>query len=1536
MTHTEPVAKTHDREVSLAEGPPPFEDLISRVQRDAAIVIQSHTRRRTARKIAERRVQERAAANRVQAFVRKQMAAGEFCKPRGSEIIFEKQRSDAAIRLQSSSRRRLAVKTAHRLRKEEEWRAINTKRSTAAVHIQRFSRRVSKEYSEGKRKYIAATKLQRVARIRGAKADARRRKAERLRAKKLPNEAAAALRIQKCVRRQKISCASSLSQADEERIAAVRIQSITRGFRGKSNANLRRKKHNLDEERHTNEAAAALKIQRFTRRHRISYELSLARAEDERKAMVRGQSIAKGIKSKSETDLRHKEERLDSERCTDEAATALKIQIFTQRQTKTYERSLAQAEEERQAAVRVQSIARGRKGKCKADLRRKEQILVKIIAKAMFTEAWNQGKENSVAFIVEDRRKAAIKLQKIARARAATVTKAKLKIEKVDVEKRTVAAQKLQGFCRQRLSSQKVRAASHGSLLKIDGRNSKAVEKERQREFEIQISRKTSEAPQEVDSLVQTVRVELPGKVDTVVVSSDEKVEAARRVQSLCYQQVTRDRVTADCRARFADSPSITSVGCTSRATQELMLPTKENEAAVRIQRTYRYWFFARQTKALFIAKASELTEKGKEHRQDEHGSFFRKEATMFILSVFKIAVARKKGAALKPQREVDKQYLSKQEIVTEKRKEAAKQIQSAFRFTGARKKVAASRRQGKSDRQESDKQKADVIISRRRDAATCIQRAVRMRLAVERIAAIRWQRQRGIRRQKELEGEIQAMARLKVAECIEQVVWARQAANLTATLKRQRSIDNENNLENAFFNEQQQAVTCIQCAVRNKQAGDRVNELRQQREIEAQDHLQLERGREMRGKKTKVEFDAATCIQRASRCCQANKQAVALKQQRDVNNQHDREVDMEKVRVDTATCIQRAVRRRQVFLRVAGLRRQRIVADGLEEAKMEQENAAEREAAECMQRAVRIIQAVERISTLRREKNIEIARNLELEKTKRQVREKEAAVCIQRQARGYQDVKRVVSLKHQRDTDLRKGEVEVTLELEQQTLSERDTIAGAIQRHQVQRTAVGHLEATRGDCARQGNGTQQEIRVKRESESVSAVFNKMVAAARGATTAGGLETDLGVRSASSPFVIPEQLPAARAIEPSVCPLYEEPLTSDFDRASDGAYGNDRTDEDSFDTSFSNMTDKNAFDVPFSDAYGESAGKDAFDSVSYDIYRDESADKGKPEGGEADESDKGKENHVPKDSHIPPMDSLAPPGPSAEIGSEIVVDFQSMQIPSGEDGETLEEQKEAQGDMSFLPISAVTEAPEEEQFQRQNETHPSYDSSYPGIVPVDTPVSDGNKEVGRPQLEFPVPSENDNIVVNGASDQSRSSSRDEDVHPGIEHIPEGQELMEGWETHLDGGRGGVYYYYHPESGGTSWTLPHSVVDQPKEIPWKVAEGLAETTCIETNVSSTAANGGNSKLGLINVSAASDGEDNADQPEEWHEVLDPDTGFKYFYNLLTRQSAWNLPEGAMAAIAVAAAVAEGASYSEPGNVTATDREGGPAIDASGTA
>lgn len=230
-----------DQRNIVRDAPPPFEGRRFSVeqQRDAVIVLQSHTRRRAAEQIVKRRVKERIAANRVQAFARQRMAFTQVRRARELELEAMRQQSRAAVKLQSTARCRLAVKTAQRRRSEAEEIAAET-HNTAAVQIQG----VVRHHAKKRKAHRAATTLQGMAKVHDAKVEAGRRKTERLEVARRNSEEAAASQIQAFTRYQRRAHEQRVAEDAEERCrAAIKVQSVARSRRAKLEVTLIREEN---------------------------------------------------------------------------------------------------------------------------------------------------------------------------------------------------------------------------------------------------------------------------------------------------------------------------------------------------------------------------------------------------------------------------------------------------------------------------------------------------------------------------------------------------------------------------------------------------------------------------------------------------------------------------------------------------------------------------------------------------------------------------------------------------------------------------------------------------------------------------------------------------------------------------------------------------------------------------------------------------------------------------------------------------------------------------------------------------------------------------------------------------------------------------------------------------------------------------------------------------------------------------------------------------------------------------------------------
>lgn len=197
---------------------------------EAATVIQSHARRRAAKRILDRRTREREAATTVQCFARRQLATGKVARARNRKYEpIELQRTETAVR-------------------DREIRAAKEKEHPAG-QIQGVLGRESQANRDGEDerelavgRHEAATRLQGLARQRGAKAEARRRHAQKreAQAKKQKETHVAAARIQTFTRRQLRAKEQKMVEAEIRYKAAVKLQSMTRGHGAKMKLEKRR------------------------------------------------------------------------------------------------------------------------------------------------------------------------------------------------------------------------------------------------------------------------------------------------------------------------------------------------------------------------------------------------------------------------------------------------------------------------------------------------------------------------------------------------------------------------------------------------------------------------------------------------------------------------------------------------------------------------------------------------------------------------------------------------------------------------------------------------------------------------------------------------------------------------------------------------------------------------------------------------------------------------------------------------------------------------------------------------------------------------------------------------------------------------------------------------------------------------------------------------------------------------------------------------------------------------------------------------
>uniref|UniRef100_A0A4W5KPJ8 WW domain-containing protein n=1 Tax=Hucho hucho TaxID=62062 RepID=A0A4W5KPJ8_9TELE len=93
---------------------------------------------------------------------------------------------------------------------------------------------------------------------------------------------------------------------------------------------------------------------------------------------------------------------------------------------------------------------------------------------------------------------------------------------------------------------------------------------------------------------------------------------------------------------------------------------------------------------------------------------------------------------------------------------------------------------------------------------------------------------------------------------------------------------------------------------------------------------------------------------------------------------------------------------------------------------------------------------------------------------------------------------------------------------------------------------------------------------------------------------------------------------------------------------------------------------------------------------------------------------------------------------------------------------------------------------------------------------------------------------------------------------------------EGWEVHTDQ-ESGQEYYYHPESGQTTWDNPHIDPEAPAEEPVCSSPSPSSQSPTPTSVSPPA------------------------WTSDWEQCLDVTSGRQYFYNPVSGETSWEPPE-----------------------------------------
>eukprot|EP01065_Artemidia_motanka_P038175 TRINITY_DN4702_c0_g2_i1.p1 TRINITY_DN4702_c0_g2~~TRINITY_DN4702_c0_g2_i1.p1 ORF type:complete len:2516 (+),score=894.37 TRINITY_DN4702_c0_g2_i1:89-7636(+) len=309
----------------------------ARQESDAAVRIQSLQRGRQGRKEVERKREAKKEEAAKEEAAKEEAAKEEAAKEEAAKDAARKQESDAAVRIQSLQRGREARKQvgARRQAKKDEEEAEQRGREEKEREA---AQQREKEESE------AALRIQTVQRGREA-----RKEAESRRKAKAARDAEAARVKEEEARRQ---ASEDKRKADEEEAAkqaeaAVRIQKVQRGREARKDAEVRRKAKKETEER---EAAKKAEEE----------------AERQSEAALRIQRLQRGREGRKQADEKRRVQAAQAE-----AKRKAEEEEQAARKAEEEEAALRQAEAE--AALRIQSVQRGREGRREADARRRDK-----------------------------------------------------------------------------------------------------------------------------------------------------------------------------------------------------------------------------------------------------------------------------------------------------------------------------------------------------------------------------------------------------------------------------------------------------------------------------------------------------------------------------------------------------------------------------------------------------------------------------------------------------------------------------------------------------------------------------------------------------------------------------------------------------------------------------------------------------------------------------------------------------------------------------------------------------------------------------------------------------------------------------------------------------------------------------------------------------------------------------------------------------------------------------------------------------------
>lgn len=739
--------------------------------------------------------------------------------------------------------------------------------------------------------------------------------------------------------------------------------------------------------------AAAFRIQGLARR-RISCRRDLKKKQQ---AATTLQGMARIREARA--DVRRRKERrvatIQQKRQHEQEAAASKIQFFTRRQTTS--RAARLSAYQRQAAVRLQSLARSRKAKDRVHRRRERREILRTAARVTALDAVTRALRGQAVLLAEKTRHLTV-LKNSDLARHSTAAEAgHLEVE-AEAAMRSRGALELQS-----LSVEQGRS-SNTCTAELDhstAASAAAFSGDPGRDIEVTthavVDRYPSAGGQEGDiqgEEAQTVKEEDRKESDERKEDAGSRRERPARAAAGVARRAAARRIQHFwcCRRAGATAVKYTAKTSTiqSRLTGGLSSNTSisldqvssssmtEEEAARRIQRVFWDWH-SRLQNAFNTAKRN---------RQETHD--IREQAAVCIQRALRTYGAKTKSGAMT--------------------------LQSGLVVEGL------SQRQSAED--------YDAMRQQEHEAVTCIQRVVRKRIAPERVAAAKRQRDAESQREADTALEMQNVAREQAAARIQQRVRTRQAHTRTEHPSRDRDVDLQKGDPKAGIEAKRQgSAICIQCVVRRRQAEERVSALIEQRNDDSQRSRQMEREEFERERRAAVEDAAASCIQRATRCHHAAERVFALKRRRTSEVQHFLHTNLAREMVsrsNAATRIQRSVRSRHVLIGVAAMRGERdFVSKHDAEAELDRRAVVRAGAATCIQQGVRSRQALHRVIAARRQRKIDHQKALQNEERERiLVLEQEAASCIQRTIRGQHAVRRVSDLKHQKLIGVERSEI--------------------------------------------------------------------------------------------------------------------------------------------------------------------------------------------------------------------------------------------------------------------------------------------------------------------------------------------------------------------------------------------------------------------------------------------------------------------------------------------------------------------------------